>query len=111
MTKLDRSLVDNETGQITTSYQIYLGLYQAIIGNEERDNLYEKFDRDFFDLVVIDECHRGSAAEDSNWRQVLDYFKEAIQVGLTATPKETQYVLHINYFGEAIFEYSLKHGI
>jgi type I restriction enzyme R subunit len=111
MTKLDRSLVDNETGQITTSYQIYLGLYQAIIGNEERDNLYEKFDRDFFDLVVIDECHRGSAADDSNWRQVLDYFKEAIQVGLTATPKETKYVSNIDYFGEPIFEYSLKQGI
>jgi type I restriction enzyme R subunit len=111
MTKLDRSLVDNETGQITTSYQIYLGLYQAIIGNEERDNLYEKFDRDFFDLVVIDECHRGSAADDSNWRQVLDYFREAIQVGLTATPKETKYVSNIDYFGEPIFEYSLKQGI
>jgi len=111
MTKLDRSLVDNETGEITTSYQIYLGLYQAIIGNEERDNLYEKFDRDFFDLVVIDECHRGSAADDSNWRQVLDYFKEAIQVGLTATPKETKYVSNIDYFGEPIYEYSLKQGI
>jgi type I restriction enzyme R subunit len=111
MIKLDRSLVDNETGEITTSYQIYLGLYQAIIGNEERDNLYEKFDRDFFDLVVIDECHRGSAADDSNWRQVLDYFKEAIQVGLTATPKETKYVSNIDYFGEPIYEYSLKQGI
>jgi type I restriction enzyme R subunit len=111
MTKLDRSLVDNETGQITTSYQIYLGLYQAIIGNEERDNLYEKFDRDFFDLVVIDECHRGSAADDSNWRQVLDYFSEAIQVGLTATPKETKYVSNIDYFGKPIYEYSLKQGI
>ncbi|MBD2016147.1 DEAD/DEAH box helicase family protein [Microcoleus sp. FACHB-53] len=111
MTKLDRRLVDNETGRINTSYEIYLGLYQAIIGNEERDNLYEKFDRDFFDLVVIDECHRGSAADDSNWRQVLDYFKEAIQVGLTATPKETKYVSNIDYFGESIFEYSLKQGI
>jgi type I restriction enzyme R subunit len=111
MTKIDRSLVDNESGEITTSYQIYLGLYQAIIGNEERDNLYEKFDRDFFDLVVIDECHRGSAADDSNWRQVLDYFSEAIQVGLTATPKETKYVSNIDYFGKPIFEYSLKQGI
>ncbi len=110
MTKLDRRLVD-ETGRINTSYEIYLGLYQAIIGNEERDNLYEKFDRDFFDLVVIDECHRGSAADDSNWRQVLDYFSEAIQVGLTATPKETKYVSNIDYFGEAIYEYSLKQGI
>jgi type I restriction enzyme, R subunit len=111
MTKLDRRLVDNETGRINTSYEIYLGLYQAIIGNEERDNLYEKFDRDLFDLVVIDECHRGSAADDSNWRQVLDYFKEAIQVGLTATPKETKYVSNIDYFGEPIYAYSLKQGI
>ena len=111
MTKLDRRLVDNETGRINTSYEIYLGLYQAIIGNEERDNLYEKFDRDFFDLVVVDECHRGSAADDSNWRQVLDYFKEAIQVGLTATPKETKYVSNIHYFGKPIFQYSLKQGI
>lgn len=110
MTKLDRRLV-GETGRINTSYEIYLGLYQAIIGNEERDNLYEKFDRDFFDLVVIDECHRGSAAEDSNWRQVLDYFSEAIQIGLTATPKETKYVSNIDYFGEPIFKYSLKQGI
>ncbi|MBD2058110.1 DEAD/DEAH box helicase family protein [Oculatella sp. FACHB-28] len=110
MTKLDRRLVD-ETGRINTSYEIYLGLYQAIIGHEERDNLYEKFDRDFFDLVVIDECHRGSAADDSNWRQVLDYFSDAIQVGLTATPKETKYVSNIDYFGEPIFKYSLKQGI
>lgn len=110
MTKLDRRLVD-ETGRMNTSYEIYLGLYQAIIGHEERDNLYEKFDRDFFDLVVIDECHRGSAAEDSNWRQVLDYFSDAIQVGLTATPKETKYVSNIDYFGEPIFQYSLKQGI
>jgi type I restriction enzyme R subunit len=111
MTKLDRRLVDSETGQINTSYEIYLGLYQAIIGNEERDNLYEEFDRDFFDLVVIDECHRGSAADDSNWRQVLNYFSEAIQVGLTATPQETNYVSNIDYFGEPIFKYSLKQGI
>ncbi|MBD2100277.1 EcoAI/FtnUII family type I restriction enzme subunit R [Leptolyngbya sp. FACHB-261] len=110
MTKLDRRLVD-ETGRINTSYEIYLGLYQSIIGNEERDNLYEKFDRDFFDLVVIDECHRGSAADDSNWRQVLDYFSDAIQVGLTATPKETKYVSNIDYFGVPIFKYSLKQGI
>lgn len=109
-TVLNRKLVD-PTGRINTSYEIYLGLYQAIIGNEERDNLYEKFDRDFFDLVVIDECHRGSAADDSNWRQVLDYFAGAIQIGLTATPKETKYVSNIDYFGEPIFKYSLKQGI
>jgi len=110
MTKLDRRLVD-ETGRIDTSYEIYLGLYQALIGSEDREDLYTKFPRDFFDLVVIDECHRGSAAEDSNWRQVLDYFAAAIQVGLTATPKETEYVSNIDYFGNPIFEYSLKRGI
>lgn len=110
MTKLDRKLVD-ETGRIDTAYEIYLGLYQAIIGNEGQDNIYEKFDRDFFDLVVIDECHRGSAAEDSNWRQVLDYFSDAVQVGLTATPKETKYVSNIDYFEKPIFTYSLKQGI
>ncbi|MDX2228816.1 MAG: DEAD/DEAH box helicase family protein [Leptolyngbyaceae cyanobacterium bins.349] len=110
MTKLDRRLVDR-SGRINTSYEIYLGLYQAIIGKKGQDNLYEKFDKDFFDLVVIDECHRGSAAEDSNWRQVLDYFKEAIKIGLTATPKETEYVSNINYFGKPIFQYSLKQGI
>lgn len=110
MTKLDRQLVD-EYGRIDTSYEIYLGLYQSLIGNEGQDNLYEKFDRNFFDLVVIDECHRGSAADDSNWRQVLDYFADAVQVGLTATPKETQYVSNIDYFGEPIFTYSLRQGI
>ncbi|PSN14185.1 restriction endonuclease [filamentous cyanobacterium CCT1] len=109
-TKLTRRLLD-ENGRINTSYEVYLGLYQAIIGNEGQDNLYEKFDRDFFDLVVIDECHRGSAADDSSWRQVLDYFSTAIQVGLTATPKETKYVSNIDYFGEPVYTYSLRQGI
>jgi type I restriction enzyme R subunit len=109
-TKLTRKLLD-ENGQLNTAFEIYLGLYQAIIGNDGQDNLYEKFDRDFFDLVVIDECHRGSAADDSNWRQVLTYFASATQVGLTATPKETQYVSNIDYFGEPVYTYSLKQGI
>ena len=110
MQKLTRKLVD-ENGRVDSSYEIYLALYQALVGDEERENIYSKFDRDFFDLVVIDECHRGSAAEDSTWRQVLDYFDSAVQIGLTATPRETEYVSNIDYFGEPIYTYSLNQGI
>ena len=111
MTKLDRSLVDKDTGEVNTSYQIYLALYQAIMGGEDREAIYNKFPKDFFDLIVIDECHRGSAAEDATWREVLNYFDSAIQLGLTATPKETKYVSNIDYFGEPVYTYSLKQGI
>ena len=97
--------------QINKSYEIYLGLYQAITGPEERQKLFREFSADFFDLIVIDECHRGSAAEDSAWREILEYFSSATQIGLTATPKETKYVSNIAYFGEPIFSYSLKQGI
>lgn len=97
--------------QIDKSYEIYLALYQAITGNEEDKNIYKQFARDFFDLIVIDECHRGSAAEDSAWREVLEYFSSATQIGLTATPKETEAVSNIDYFGEPIYTYSLKQGI
>jgi type I restriction enzyme R subunit len=111
MTKLDRSLVDKTSGKVNTSFQIYLSLYQAIMGAEDREPIYDKFPRDFFDLVVIDECHRGSAAEDSAWREILDYFDSAVQLGMTATPKETKYVSNIDYFGEPVYSYSLKQGI
>ncbi len=111
MTKLDRSLVDKNTGKVDTSYEIYLGLYQAIMGGEDREAIYDKFPPDFFDLIVIDECHRGSAADDSAWRTVLDYFSDAIQIGMTATPKETTYVSNIDYFGKPVYTYSLKQGI
>ena len=111
MTKLDRSLVDKNTGKVDTSYEIYLALYQAIMGGDDREPIYDKFPRDFFDLIVVDECHRGSAADDSAWRTVLDYFSGAIQIGMTATPKETTYVSNIEYFGEPIYTYSLKQGI
>jgi type I restriction enzyme, R subunit len=111
MKKLNRSLVDKETGKVDTSYEIYLSLYQAIVGGEDRDSIYDKFDPDFFDLIVIDECHRGSARADSEWRSILEYFDGAVQLGLTATPKETQYVSNIHYFGESIYTYSLKQGI
>jgi type I restriction enzyme R subunit len=93
------------------SFEIYLSLYQAVTGTEEDANIYKQFSPDFFDLIVIDECHRGSAAEDANWRQILEYFKSATQIGLTATPKETKEVSNIEYFGEPIYTYSLRQGI
>lgn len=97
--------------QIDTSYEIYLSLYQAVTGSEEEKNVYKQFSPDFFDLVVIDECHRGSAAEDSAWREILDYFSGATHIGLTATPKETKDVSSIHYFGEPVYSYTLKQGI
>ena len=97
--------------QIEKSYEIYLSLYQAVTGSEEEKNVYKQFSPDFFDLVVIDECHRGSAAEDSAWREILDYFSSATHVGLTATPKETKEVSSITYFGEPVYSYTLKQGI
>lgn len=97
--------------QIDKSFEIYLSLYQAVSGNEEEANAYKQFSPDFFDLVVVDECHRGSAAENSNWRAILEYFSGATQIGLTATPKETTDVSTTYYFGEPIYTYSLKQGI
>ena len=97
--------------QADTAYEIYLALYQAITGTEESQKVYKKFSKDFFDLIVVDECHRGSAAEDSVWREILDYFSGATQIGMTATPKETEYVSNIHYFGDPVFTYSLKQGI
>lgn len=96
---------------IDKSYEIYLALYQGLTGNDEDKDAYKQFSPDFFDLVVIDECHRGSAKEDSAWREVLDYFSSATHLGLTATPKETKDVSNIEYFGEPIYTYSLKQGI
>ncbi|PMS29891.1 type I restriction enzyme R subunit [Trinickia symbiotica] len=104
MTKIENRSVDK-------SYEIYLSLYQAVTGTEETQNIYRQFSRDFFDLVVIDECHRGSAAEDSAWREILDYFSSATHLGLTATPKETAEVSNITYFGEPVYTYSLRQGI
>ena len=97
--------------QIDKSYEIYLSLYQAVTGNEEEKNIYKQFSPDFFDLIVIDECHRGSAAEDSAWRDVLSYFTHATHIGLTATPKETKDVSSIYYFGDPVYSYTLKQGI
>ena len=103
--------VNKATKQVDKSYEIYLSLYQAVTGSEDEDNIYKQFSPDFFDLIIVDECHRGSAAEDSAWRDILTYFSSATQVGLTATPKETEEVSNIHYFGEPIYTYSLKQGI
>lgn len=97
--------------KIDPSYEIYLGLYQAITGPDEEDKIFKNVSPEFFDMIVIDECHRGSAADDAAWREILDYFSAAVQVGLTATPKETKYVSNITYFGEPVYTYSLKQGI
>jgi type I restriction enzyme R subunit len=93
------------------NYEIYLALYQAVTGKEEWKQIYRQFPSDFFDLIVIDECHRGSASEDSAWREILDYFQGATHLGMTATPKETKEISNITYFGEPIYTYSLKQGI
>ncbi len=97
--------------RIDKSYQIYFALYQGLTGVDEIKNVYREFSPDFFDLVVIDECHRGSADEASAWREVLEHFNNATQIGLTATPKETRDVSNIAYFGEPVYTYSLKQGI
>jgi type I restriction enzyme R subunit len=97
--------------QIDKSYEIYLALYQGVTGTEDWQNIYREFSPDFFDLVVVDECHRGSAAADSAWREVLEYFSSAGQLGLTATPRETTTISNTDYFGDPIYTYSLKQGI
>ena len=97
--------------QIDKSFEIYLALYQGLSGTDENANVYKEFSRDFFDLIIIDECHRGSAKEDSNWREILKYFEGATQIGLTATPKETNETSNSEYFGDPLYTYSLKQGI
>lgn len=103
--------INRATKQVNKSYEIYLSLYQAVSGTEEERNIYKQFSPDFFDLIIIDECHRGSAAEDSAWRDILSYFGTATQIGLTATPKETADVSNTDYFGEPVYTYSLRQGI
>ncbi|MEZ6058795.1 MAG: DEAD/DEAH box helicase family protein [Planctomycetaceae bacterium] len=104
MTKITNRTADK-------SFEIYLALYQAITGPEAAQKAYREFSPDFFDLIVIDECHRGSAAADSAWREILEYFSSATQLGMTATPKETKYISNIHYFGDPVYQYSLKQGI
>jgi len=97
--------------KIDKSYEIFLALYQGLTNYDEDKDAYREFSRDFFDLIVIDEAHRGSASEDSAWREILDYFSSATHIGLTATPKETKQVSNIEYFGEPLYTYSLREGI
>ena len=97
--------------KIDPAYEIHLALYQAITGPDEEDKIFKSVSADFFDMIVIDECHRGSAADDAAWKEILNYFSNAIQIGMTATPKETKYVSNITYFGESVYTYSLKQGI
>ncbi|WP_294664293.1 EcoAI/FtnUII family type I restriction enzme subunit R [uncultured Ruminococcus sp.] len=104
-----------------TSHEVYFSLYQQLVGNEENEDeergeetvarFAKLFNQDFFDLIIVDECHRGSAKKDSNWRKILDYFSSATQIGMTATPKETKYISNIDYFGEPVYTYSLREGI
>lgn len=96
--------------QIDTAYNIYLALYQGLSDNNDAD-AYKQFSPEFFDLIIVDECHRGSAREDSKWREILEYFKGATHIGLTATPKETKEISSTEYFGEPLYTYSLKQGI
>ena len=97
--------------RVDKSYEVYLSLYQGITGSEEEKNIYKQFTHEFFDLIIIDECHRGSARDDSAWHDILKYFNKATHIGLTATPKETKVVSNIEYFGEPIYTYSLRQGI
>lgn len=94
-----------------TSHEVYFSLYQQLVGDEGEEHFRQLFQPDFFDLIIVDECHRGSAKEESCWRLILDYFKSATQIGMTATPKETKYVSNISYFGEPVYTYSLREGI
>lgn len=94
-----------------TSHEVYFSLYQQLVGDEGEEHFSQLFQPDFFDLIIVDECHRGSAKEESRWRLILDYFKSATQIGMTATPKETKYVSNISYFGEPVYTYSLREGI
>ena len=102
-----------------TSHEVYFSLYQQLTGNDDKEEEGEDavarfaqlFQKDFFDLIIVDECHRGSAKKDSNWRKILEYFSSATQIGMTATPKETKYISNIDYFGEPIYTYSLREGI
>ena len=93
--------VKKDQKNTVTSYEVYFSLYQQLVGDDDQEHFSELFAPDFFDLIIVDECHRGSAKEESRWRRVLEYFSDAVQIGMTATPKETKYISNLSYFGEA----------
>lgn len=103
--------VAKDSKSTITSHEVYFSLYQQLVGDDDQEHFSELFTPDFFDLIIVDECHRGSAKEESRWRRILEYFKSATQIGMTATPKETKYVSNINYFGDPVYTYSLREGI
>jgi type I restriction enzyme R subunit len=109
LTKISRQNF-NDLGSLM-SHEVFLGLYQAMSGTTEEEKLFKKLPKDFFDLIVVDECHRGSASEDGQWHEILDHFTAASHLGLTATPKETTDTSTTHYFGDSIYTYSLKQGI
>ena len=103
--------VKKDQKSTVTSYEVYFSLYHQLVGDDDQEHFSELFAPDFFDLIIVDECHRGSAKEESRWRRVLEYFSDAVQIGMTATPKETKYISNLSYFGEPVYTYSLKEGI
>ena len=107
----DGKMIKISRGNISKAHEIYLGLYQSMTGGEEWQQTFKEYSRDFFDLIIVDECHRGTARENSAWREVLDYFHSATHLGMTATPKIEKGASNIEYFGDPIYTYSLKQGI
>lgn len=103
--------VSKDDRSTITSHEVYFSLYQQLVGDDDKEHFSELFAPDFFDLIIVDECHRGSAKEESRWRRILEYFSSATQIGMTATPKETKYISNSNYFGEPLYSYSLNEGI
>ena len=103
--------VSKDDKNTITSHEVYFSLYQQLVGDDDKEHFSELFTSDFFDLIIVDECHRGSAKEESRWRRILEYFSSATQIGMTATPKETKYISNLSYFGEPVYMYSLKEGI
>ena len=103
--------VSKDDKNTITSHEVYFSLYQQLVGDDDKEHFSELFTPDFFDLIIVDECHRGSAKEESRWRRILEYFSSAAQIGMTATPKETKYISNLSYFGEPVYMYSLKEGI